>query len=94
MKRKMRMKFWKWLYLYAEKKIRKTHMEKYKTDIKCPKCKTWHAVSGIRYNHEVLVDTKQEFITKCGQCETVTEWLDLGLVMVPKEKICKKIQNT
>lgn len=68
------LRFWKYIYLKAEKKCKNTHLDIYHTDMKCPTCKIWFSVSGLRYNHTRLPDTGDIIHVECGQCNTVSNW--------------------
>lgn len=69
----MNYKFYKWLYLYAEKQLKQLHMEEKRVDIKCTNCNTWYSISGIKHKHEsVALDFGCK--TTCGQCKNETYW--------------------
>lgn len=71
---KIKFRFWKWLYLLAEKKSRETHLHRHHNDLKCPRCRMWFSVSGLKYNHK-FADVHSPFIrVTCGQCGKVSNW--------------------
>ena len=81
-------KFWKWLYLLSEKKIKQLHLEKFHNDMICPNCNVWFSISSLRYKHE-CVDGEKDFVigTICGQCQHTSYWnMDIAPVLVLCDK--------
>jgi C4-type Zn-finger protein len=70
----MNIKFWKWLYFLAKKKIKEAHLVKHHNDMKCPNCNEWHSISGLKYNHDFLERVDGIISTRCGQCQKVSYW--------------------
>ena len=68
------LKFWKKVYLFAEKKVRENHLKKHHNDIKCPNCNVWFSVSGLRYKHMNLDCAENIISIECGQCKEVSHW--------------------
>ncbi|RLA20439.1 MAG: hypothetical protein DRQ62_10570 [Gammaproteobacteria bacterium] len=61
-----------------ENHFRKVHTKRHPgSDIKCPGCNEWYAVSGIKFKHPPIQDGPigtDYFITTCGQCGTQSNW--------------------
>jgi predicted Zn finger-like uncharacterized protein len=68
------MLFWRWVYLLAEKKSKEIHLDRHHNDIKCPRCKMWFSVSGLKYNHQFGLENELFIQVKCGQCGEVSNW--------------------
>ena len=66
--------FWEKLYLLSEKKYKEAHINKHHNDIKCPNCKMWFSVSGIKYNHKHLPENDLFIPVQCGQCGEISNW--------------------
>ena len=70
-------KFWRWLYKYAEKQIREYCPPH--TDYKCPRCNTWSKV--VEPKHVEMTDLGYDIT--CGQCGKTTMWHALGPAPFP-----------
>ena len=66
--------FWRWVYLLAEKKSKQIHLKRHGNDIKCPRCKEWFSVSGLKYNHTFGQENDLFIVVRCGQCGCVSNW--------------------
>ena len=74
-------RFLKWLYQYIEEDAQRQHG----ADIRCPGCKEWFSVSGIKYKHTYVEDIQWGCKVKCGQCGEVSNW---NLVAAPVPLRC------
>lgn len=68
------MRFWRWVYLLAERKSKRIHLERHRNDMKCPRCKMWFSISGLKYNHTFGPENDKFIVVQCGQCGCVSNW--------------------
>lgn len=68
-------KLWSWLYKLSKKSIKRSILNRYHNDIKCPNCREWFSVSGVEYKHTHTrtPDTDLSACT-CGQCGYTSYW--------------------
>ena len=69
-------KFWKWLYHLSATKIIDWHLNKYKSDIKCPNCNTWFSISSVEgFKHSYVKPAPNFGVTvTCGKCNHTSHW--------------------
>ena len=61
------------IYLWSQKKIKESHLNRAGNDIKCPNCNEWFSVSGVKYKHKYESDDGLGYCT-CGQCSHTSIW--------------------
>ena len=67
------LKFWRWLYKFAEKRIRNAHRKSTYYDRKCPRCNTWVSVAG---GCSISQSTNNLEIMECKKCNHKSTWVD------------------
>lgn len=74
-------KFYRWLYDYSKRKIKRLYLDRVKHDRKCINCKTWYSETN-GCGDIVNIDDMREDIT-CKKCGFITRW-DHSNGMFPK----------
>ena len=73
-------KFWKKVYFLAVAKCKEAHMQEHHNDTKCPGCKEWMSITGLKHEHKHEYREPEDpgqlsyYASTCGQCNTTTKW--------------------
>jgi hypothetical protein len=69
--------FWLWLRKYANKKVKKQYMEKWKHDRKCPQCNTW--LSEVGGAEKFWAEGDYDYMV-CKKCHMTSKWDCRGML--------------
>lgn len=73
-------RFWEWLRSYANKKVRRCHMNLVRHERKCERCNTWTSeVNGCKDLQDAPDDSMFELMT-CNKCGHVSRWDCRGML--------------
>jgi hypothetical protein len=75
-------RFWRWLHSYAERRIRRIHMDAWKHDRVCQGCKQWGALCG--WSASRTIDDWHDGLT-CATCGHETVWFMGAMLPIPAE---------
>ena len=76
------MTFWEWVRAYANKRVRRAHMDRAHHERRCPNCRVWTSEVG---GCAALVDDPSDpwsELMMCSQCGFVSRWDCRGMLPV------------
>lgn len=65
--------FWEKVRHYANRKVKRQYMDKFRHDRKCPNCKLWTSEVGGAYKIDYTDNDHVEVMT-CRQCNYKSRW--------------------